>query len=410
MAGKRIADLFVSLRARTTGMQKGFSDAARQVGEFGAKLGAVSAAIGVAAGAGVSTMIMKSSDAVDRVAKLGRTIGITAAQMATFELAAGRGGVSMEQFARGARQIADIAQDALRSEPGKMNRSAETFQELGISLAQIKPIANDTQALLYLVADALKRMPDGAKKATLQMELFGARAAEMINAMSDGSKALKTAEKNAREFGLTLHQGTATKVEEFKDSFSDFGNIMAGFGRQVAADLSPVLLTITESLKTMFLEFAKGRGGVQGLAGDFAGALVTAMETVAHAAARVYNAVMTVVNAFKVLKTFATFGSAAEIKKTVGDFLSGAGQIDRRKITSFADEARDQVDLFKRLNQEKAKIIRPGETFKRPEDASGFLARDGETLADFNKGVEDKQSQTNDLLERILDKVSFGLL
>ena len=119
--------------------------------------------------------------------------------------------------------------------------SVKLFQSMGISL---ETVGKGTGATLRAIADAFQRMPDGAEKAKLAVELFGRSGLDLIPILNKGAAGLDEAMKKSAEFGLILSETERTGLTVFDDAMDDLGSALKGFAMQVGAAFAPSLTAL----------------------------------------------------------------------------------------------------------------------------------------------------------------------
>lgn len=379
----RADTISVNVMARVEKFQKGMREASRAVSDFARRVAKSVTVIAAGSAAGIAALTRSTANAVDRIAKLGRTFGVTSTEMATFELLAGRSGVALEQFARGSRNVAALRFDALKAfAEGKNSQAIDTFERLGVSMQELGRL-NDPFALLQRVADALKAIPDGADKAAIQLKLLGGRAAEMVNALTEGSQGLVDARKHAIDFGLAVGQYGADATERFNDRVGDIGNVLEGARRQFVSGLAPALEAFTIKIRDAFHGAFGGPGGVQESVGGFVRMTVHGMLWVVDVVRAAINWFRGLADALRPVGESLRNVYEGAIKPVIEgmrdavqsgiDFVSGAGQgqqlrfpapLSSAETVSGAMSNRDQIRAAEesRYQDWRAKILQSVET------------------------------------------------
>lgn len=278
----------VSLSAKTGEFKKKMLDASKTVKNMG-KVGALAAGAFGAGVAGAAALITsRTLESVDAMVKLGRATGLTAPEMAAFELAASRGGISAEEMAKASRRLGVMMRDHL-IKPSEKTQAV--LERLGITNMQVGASYKDSVALMSLMADGLAKIEDGGEKAAIAATLFGNRGAAMLNVIGNGSQGLRDAATDAREFGLAISDEAGGAVENLNDRLADIGQITVGFSRQIVTGLAPALLDLTEQFIAWVRGLAEARGGIAALAGDLVKGLVSSIGQVIIALAEMLNSI-----------------------------------------------------------------------------------------------------------------------
>lgn len=232
--------------------------------------GALAGAVGIG---GLGLLIKNSLEAVDRIGKLSKVVGISTKDLQTFKLAAEIGGMQLDSFTKGAKRFIDNIGDFADG----VGEAKVTFEKLGITQKDILPIQNDTTALLGLVADKLNQVEDGALKSKYAIEIFGGRGSELINVLAGGSEQLRKFAEESKKFG-SLSDAQVRSVEAFNDSIVRLKTVFGNLVNKIVADLSPVLLKFSDDLRNKVLESLKNGDDVSK---NFAFSLVSTAEAFA---------------------------------------------------------------------------------------------------------------------------------
>lgn len=268
-SGSNLNKFFTSIRAQfvaigtaASKVKKSFDDigeAARGVGE---KLAAV--ATGEAAVvAGFFELAKSAAEAADAQGKAAQAAGLSIDQYGKLAFAFGQGEVSSEQLGVALKTLnKNIAGAASGS-----SASAAAFAKLGVTVSDGGGRLRDTNAILLDVADAFKRLPDGAEKAALAVQLFGRAGTVMIHTLDEGSKGIDELGARAEALGVTFSKADAQIGEDFNDSLRAMGAAVAGLKNQIGLLIVP--------------EFTAGFKGITQLIADNKDAILDFAKTVA---------------------------------------------------------------------------------------------------------------------------------
>lgn len=160
-------------------------------------------------------------------------------------------GVSVESFQRlaYAGKLADISSEGLATSLKFLSKNmvsavkdggetAKAFKSIGIDP---KKYLNDTEGLLLAVADRISKMPDGARKTALSLELMGKSGSEMIPFLNAGGNAIRELGDQAQRYGLVIGKEAAQRSEVFNDRITEFTEALKGLRNTVGSRLIPVL-------------------------------------------------------------------------------------------------------------------------------------------------------------------------
>lgn len=244
------ASLTIDLNARIANIERDMGRAAH-VAETQAKrmeraFGGVktaAATLGVGLGVAAFTGFIKSSiDAADNINDLSQKIGVSVENLAGYKLAAEQSGTSLEGMGNAAKFL---NKNIAENDP--------LLKKLGIN-------ATDANGAMVQLADVFNRIPDGAQKTAIAMQLMGKSGADMIPLLNGGGEALKgMIEQGQRLNPFTTEMARA--ADQFNDSLAVLQTQASGPGISLANNLLPALIAITEGFNNAAQSKASFLGG-----------------------------------------------------------------------------------------------------------------------------------------------------
>jgi hypothetical protein len=217
-----------------------------------------SAAVGLAftAAAGATVALVKRQiDLADNMSLVAQQIGVTVESLSALAYAADQNGVKMQEFSSDAAQLAKNMSDAAKG----TGQALPAFKAMGISVTDASGNLKDMGTILDEVADKFATYRDGTNKTALAVQIFGTQGAKLIPMLNGGSKALKEAAGEAKQFGAVISTGTANAANQFNDNLSRMKAIVDGLGNEIMADLMPNLQGLSDDM----VEAAKKGGGLE---------------------------------------------------------------------------------------------------------------------------------------------------
>ncbi|MDH6235149.1 uncharacterized protein YukE [Mesorhizobium soli] len=238
--------------------------------------GAITTAAG-AAGAAVLVMAKSGAEAADSAGKAAQAAGMQVDAFGRLAYAAKLADLSQEELGAGMSRLNKAISAAAL---GSKNES-DLFKRLGVSLRDAKGHLRPTEAVLQDVAQAFKRMPDGARKSALAMELFGKSGAKMLPFLNAGKQGLIDLGKEAERLGIVFTKEQVAIAEDMNDTLTGLGKAVSGVRMQMGLLFAPAITTGTKALRDMIvrnraaiLDFANGAiRQATVLVGDFFAAL-----------------------------------------------------------------------------------------------------------------------------------------
>ena len=236
--------------ARQTGLNK-VGMAAARVGRQMKTIGREAAVFGrrfgiaiLAAGAGMFALTRKFANAGDELAKTADRIGIGIEELQEFQHAFQIGGVEVSNTNRALGYFVRTIGDAARG----TGEGKDTFDALGISIYDAAGKIRPTRDLLEEVADKMAQQTSEAKKAIAAQRLFGRGGLAMVNALGEGSAALRKHGDEARRLGL-ITEADARASEQFNDNLTRMIAAVRGVGYAIAGSLLPVFEPTVNALR-----------------------------------------------------------------------------------------------------------------------------------------------------------------
>ncbi len=191
------------------------------------------ATVGVAAAGTLFGIAKSTANVGDEAAKAGRTIGLTAESVQELAFASGIGGVSQGELVKGLQKLSKGAYEASQG----VATYKDTYDALGISVKDSNGKIKSSEVLMAEIADRFQKMPDGAEKTALSMELMGKSGAKMINVLNGGSEGLAKLRQEARDSGFVISEADSIMSEEFNDSLSRLQQVLLGLRNSLGVGL-----------------------------------------------------------------------------------------------------------------------------------------------------------------------------
>lgn len=238
---KAVANLSVSLTARTGQFQRAMRRAGKAIDHVRGAIGRVAGVASVVAGGGMGVLVGRSFQLIDTQAKVADRLNASQEQLAGLDLAARRAGVSTQTLQMGmqrmTRRIGEAAQGA-----GEAKGALKT---LGLDAAALSMMTADQQFLA--VADALDKVENGSQRVGLAMKIFDSEGVALLNAIQGGAAGLEESQRRAEQFGLAISRIDAAKIEEANDAIADVRDVFTGFANQIGIVLAPLITDMAES-------------------------------------------------------------------------------------------------------------------------------------------------------------------
>ena len=289
-----------SLSKQAQGVQGGLGrmgQAARGVG------GLMGALVPVGAVAGLAAMAKGSIDTADNLNDMSQRTGVAVESLSRFGQAAADSGSSIEGVAKGMGQLAKRITD-----PG--SAASEALKGIGIATTDAQGKVRSLDSVMLDISDRFAKMPDGAEKSALAMQLFGKSGVELIPMLNEGRAALE-------QYQATISGDMAKSADEFNDALNAIGRELSGPFNEAVTALLPAITGIAKGIVGMIKAFTSLPTPVQQTL-LVIGGLLTALVALAPA-----------------ISAIITIGSAIAGLFAAGGALAGAGSIIAGLATAF---------------------------------------------------------------------------
>jgi len=127
------------------------------------------------------------------------------------------------------KAITDLSQKLGDAKNGSED-TIKKFQKWGITLKEIEDL--DAEGMFYRIADALRDIPDPAKRTAAAFELLGKSGKNMTGILSQGSEEIK----NASAGVVKISQANIDALAQAKDKLEDIGLMSKILGSRLITD------------------------------------------------------------------------------------------------------------------------------------------------------------------------------
>lgn len=246
---------------KVSGGLKGLAGAA---GGLSSVLGSL---VPIATGASLAAMAKGAIDAADNMNDLSQKTGVSVESLSKFQQAANASGTSIEGV--GAAMI------KLNKGLATGGSAVDALKALGLSATDASGKLKTTDQVMLEVADKFAKMPDGAQKTALAMQLFGKAGADMIPLLNGGRDAVES-------LSATMTTKFAKGADSLNDKLASLQGKLLELGVQIGTALMPMLNGIADAVIAAANAFAALPGPIQAIVGAVA-ALAAAFVVLAPA-------------------------------------------------------------------------------------------------------------------------------
>lgn len=207
--------------------------------------GAFAGAAVVGAINAITNAVGNSIDSLDQLGKTTQKLGIAAEDFLGLEHAANMTDISTEKLSA---SITKLNKAIAASASGETSKSTEALTKLGVSVSDSAGRLKNSSDIFTEVAEAFSKLPDGAQKAALAMQIFGKSGAELIPLLNEGSSGLAAFNEEAQRLGLIVDDTSAVLADQFNDNLDRMRLLSEGATRQFTSGLLPALVSVSDEM------------------------------------------------------------------------------------------------------------------------------------------------------------------
>ena len=289
-----------------------FASMKREAGEMAGKFAVIASAAAVA----FAALTKHSFEAVDALAKQADRLGITTESLKTMQVAADLAGVAQETLVKSLQK----QQKLLVSAADGSKEAADTFRQLGLNVQDVIALPADQQ--FQKIAQALDGVENVSRRNALAMQVWGDRAAEMINFAASAGDGVGDLSVLLGDLNVTVSRFDAEKISNAGDAVNIAKLAFEGLGNTIAVAVAPYVT----ALAGQFTEAARSSGG-------FKDQVATAMQFVANAVGFAGDTIRGLEVIFKSVAAAGLYAAGA-IAKAFGFLFDG------KAMQEFGDNAR----------------------------------------------------------------------
>lgn len=244
-----------NVKAALSGAQRGAQTLAAAMGKINSTVKATSKSFAVAGGAisGLAAAFAATTRAgVESVAEQGRfaqQVGMSAEQYQRLRYAAEQAGQDVDGLNGFLINLADKAADAAAGSEG----AAQQLADLGISAVDSKGNLKSMPQLVEDLADAVAKMPDGAKKTGLLSIFAGDEGARAIGWLNQGSRGLRRMAGEAEALGLVISDEQTAYAQATKRDVDQLFSVVKSVRDELALVFAPELRYQSQQLTDAIL-------------------------------------------------------------------------------------------------------------------------------------------------------------
>ena len=354
-AGSIIIDLLMRTGSFETDSKR--AEARLREMEKVAKQAGIAIGTALVAGLTAATAAIKSSiDHMDELSKAAQRANLPTEDFSRLAYAGDLADVSVETLTKSMGKLAKAQGDAQSGSKAQI----EAFERLGITFKNADGTLRRTFDVFTDFADAFQKYKGSPEIVALGMQIFGRSFQDLIPLLKDGSAGIREAAAEADKLGVTLSTEAGQAAEEFNDNITRLETAAKGLAQQVATDLLPDLLDLSNQLVGTAENGDRLKDSAESIADGF--------RTLATAASLVWDGMKVIGDGVRILtSTFIALTEAALAAKSalMFDFKGAAEHYRNYQVAG--EQRRDaQQDIANIFNgsgdgQRKVKVAFAGQ-------------------------------------------------
>jgi hypothetical protein len=194
-------------------------------------LGGLVPAVGIA---GLAALGKRSIDAADNLNDLSQRTGVGVENLSKFGAAAADSGSSIEEVSKAMGRLSKGIADPA-------SKTNEALKSIGVSSTDAQGKIRGVDQIMLDLADRFSKMPDGAQKTALAMELFGKSGMNLIPMLNQGRDALG-------QYSATIDTQMAQAADKFNDALNAIARSVAGPFNQAITALLPFITQLAQGI------------------------------------------------------------------------------------------------------------------------------------------------------------------
>ncbi|OYD05781.1 phage tail tape measure protein [Rhizobium sp. N4311] len=239
--------------------QADFAKFGQSLGAFGNSLQAMGKRLAIAF-AGVTTVTTAAAAGIASIAKSGAEAADAAGK------AAQAAGLQIDAYGRlaFAAEQNDVAADAFGAAMSRLNKALgevqdgtkgakDKFTALGVSVTDSHGKLKPTETIVQDLAEAFSKMPDGVKKSSAAIEIFGKSGASLIPFLNSGRDGLIDVGKTAERLGIVFTDAQKEIGDAMGDALDEVSSAAQGMKNQIGLLFAPTITAAAERLRDVLI-------------------------------------------------------------------------------------------------------------------------------------------------------------
>ncbi|PDS79162.1 hypothetical protein [Rhizobium sp. L43] len=207
------------------------------------------ATVTTAAAAGLTNIAKSGADAADAAGKAAQAAGLQIDAYGRLAFAAEQNDVAAEAFGAA---MSKLNKALIEAAAGGKDAQAK-FSSLGVSIKDAQGRLRPTEAIVQDLAGAFAKLPDGARKSALAIDLFGKSGASLIPFLNSGKQGLIDTGVQAEKLGIVFSDAQKEIGDAMGDTLSEVSRASQGISNQLGLLFAPTITAAAARLRDVLI-------------------------------------------------------------------------------------------------------------------------------------------------------------
>jgi len=242
---KQIADKIGVTEKELKRANKTITDFSNKLGNGLANAAKVAGAGMLAVGAAIGATIAKTTEQGDKIDKMSQKMQMSRQTFQELDYVFSQNGADISVMQTGMSKLAKTMDGAKSG----AKASVLTFQRLGISLSDSSGKMKTTENVMFEALDRLQKMPEGAEKSSLAMQLFGKSATELAPLLNGNAKSVSELRQKFQDLGMGMSDEAINASVRYKDTMDSLNRSFQGIMYSVGAEFLPIVQSVADKIQ-----------------------------------------------------------------------------------------------------------------------------------------------------------------
>ena len=195
-------------------------------------------------GASLVKLASNTAEATVQAGKMAEQYGLSTEAFTRLAYAASLSNVSAEDLGKGMKGLSVKMREAANGS----EEARAVFKALGVEYVDASGKLRPVESVLMDVANAFKRMPDGAEKAALATKLMEEAGIKLIPVLNQGADAIRIWGEEAKKLGLVVTPEQLKTAKEYEQNMKRLEAAATGLKREIGNEIVPSMAKFTSGL------------------------------------------------------------------------------------------------------------------------------------------------------------------